>query len=54
LTTFKRLEVFTTPFLHPVVCPMKGKRAFLVAGQGKKIQLIDFSHKLTTVFGQRS
>jgi hypothetical protein len=51
LTTFSCLETFTTPFLHPIVCPLKGKRAFLVSGHGRKVGVVDFSGKVTTVFG---
>jgi hypothetical protein len=54
-TTFACLETFTTPFLHPIVCPLKRKRAFLVSGRGRKVHVVDFSSKLTHVFGtQRS
>jgi hypothetical protein len=52
LTTFTRLQTFNTPFLHPIVCPVKKSRAFLVAGQGKKVQRIDFADMLPTVFGR--
>lgn len=52
LTTFTRLVTFTSAFHHPIICPVKGKRAFIVVGQGRKAQRIDFSESISTSFGR--
>jgi hypothetical protein len=52
LTTFERLETIRAPFTRPIVSPLKRRRAFLVAGHGRKVHLLHFSDMLTSVFGR--